>query len=47
MLKDKTALINGSTSGIGLATAHVLVEQGINLVLHGLIAEAESITLAA
>ena len=46
-LTGKTALITGSTSGIGLATAHVLAEQGINLVLHGLMAEDEGIALAS
>jgi 3-hydroxybutyrate dehydrogenase len=46
MLTGKTALITGSTSGIGLATAHVLAEQGINLVLHGLMDEAEGSALA-
>ncbi len=47
MLKGKIALITGSTSGIGLATAHVLAEQGINLVLHGLMNEPEGIALAS
>ena len=47
MLKGKTALITGSTSGIGLATAHVLAEQGINIVLHGLMSDEEGTELAA
>jgi len=47
VLEGETALITGSTSGIGLATAHVLAEQGINLVMHGLMEEGEGIALAA
>jgi len=45
-LNGKTALITGSTSGIGLATAHVLAEQGINLVIHGLLSDGEGAALA-
>lgn len=36
MLKDKTALITGSTSGIGLGIAQALAKQGANIVLNGL-----------
>lgn len=46
MLKGKVALITGSTSGIGLAAAHVLAEQGINLILHGLMPDNEGQALA-
>jgi 3-hydroxybutyrate dehydrogenase len=35
MLKGKTALVTGSTSGIGLGIAHALAEQGANVVLNG------------
>jgi len=34
-LKGKTAVITGSTSGIGLATARKLAGQGANIVLNG------------
>lgn len=35
MLQGKTALITGSTSGIGLGIAHALAAQGANIVLNG------------
>lgn len=35
-LKGKTALITGSTSGIGLAIAHSFADQGANIVINGL-----------
>ena len=46
MLKGKVALITGSTSGIGLATAKVLAKEGIHIVLHGLMSDAEGTALA-
>lgn len=35
MLKGKTALVTGSTSGIGLAIAHALASEGANIVVNG------------
>src|SRR5205085_5122344 len=35
MLKGKTALVTGSTSGIGLGIAKALAQQGVNIVLNG------------
>jgi 3-hydroxybutyrate dehydrogenase len=36
MLKDKSALITGSTSGIGLGIARALAREGANITLNGL-----------
>ena len=35
MLKGKTALVTGSTSGIGLGIAKAFAEQGANIVMNG------------
>eukprot|EP01032_Pedospumella_encystans_P022974 gene22974-26020_t len=35
MLQGKTALVTGSTSGIGLGIAKALAQQGANIVLNG------------
>lgn len=41
MLKGKTALVTGSTSGIGLAIAHALAQGGANVVINGFGDKAE------
>jgi 3-hydroxybutyrate dehydrogenase len=45
MLKGKTALITGSTSGIGLGIARALAHEGANIVLNGFGDSAEIETL--
>ena len=46
-LKQKTAIITGSTSGIGLGIAHGFADQGINIVLNGFGDEADINTAKA
>lgn len=46
-LQDKTALVTGGTSGIGLAVAHRFVEQGAHVVVTGRRQEALDAAVAA
>jgi 3-hydroxybutyrate dehydrogenase len=46
MLRSKTAVVTGSTSGIGLAVAEALAAQGANVLLHGLLDEKSGGDLA-
>lgn len=47
MLQGKTALVTGSTSGIGLAIAEALAKQGANVILSGLATDDEANALQA
>lgn len=46
MSTERVAIITGSTSGIGLASAEVLAAQGIHIALHGLVSADEGNQLA-
>lgn len=46
MLTGKTALVTGSTSGIGLAIAHALAEKGCNLVVNSFTDKSEDHAIA-
>lgn len=46
-LKDRCALITGSTSGIGLGYAHALAKEGANLVINGIMPPDDAEALRA
>ena len=46
-LKDRAAVITGSTSGIGLAYARALAKEGANLVINGIMPSADAEKLRA
>src|SRR5882724_10594092 len=41
-IKGRTAIVTGSTSGIGLGIAHALASEGVNIVMNGLGTEADN-----
>jgi 3-hydroxybutyrate dehydrogenase len=47
MLKKRTALVAGSTQGVGLAIAQALARAGADLVLHGIEPQQRGDTIAA
>ncbi len=45
-MKNKTALITGSSSGIGLSLAHSFAKSGMDIALHGILSQTEGQALA-